>query len=385
MISYKTLANAFENLLNENTSSEISFTIATETGEFIHSVRNRNDITTVINGIFANISSDVSNTNNGLSVVTMTNKFDFVVACKDNEEDIYENRVNAAGNIEKTLITHGNAWFLSNIRDILNNVCEKNIFTELKDENGIDYDVSATYTLDVTGERVQLPELGDCFSFSVYGYYNLIAGGDNSRKWKVYLDGEQLPYISMTIRRVPTQDINVYLSSGMTAKGVTTATTLGVSLECPSIIGEFNSTVKDYLLKGEANIAHVLTVELNAQKNNYLVAFGEIDATATGVLNVGTTITFVEIPPIYGIMAFPSNYVVYYATQKYTNADLYGTENAFGVVIHNDLTYDINVFSKAGLEIFPIPRITVNLENGYIVASQKKITNASNYGLEIMS
>lgn len=309
MIQAKQLSKWFENEIN---GGAFTFKIFTDTGKYKKAIRKHNKITPVINGLYSVQSSDIEDTNTGLTVATITSRIEFVVPCLDDEEDVYQTIVNEDGTTEKTLIQSGNETYLSLIRQRIDEVCSKNYYQTMQDNNGTSYDVSVTYSLESTGTRQQLNEAGDSYSFVVYAYYNAVVNGDNSRAWVVYLDGERIPYLAMTIRRVPSQNANVY--NGIdTTRNVMTSTTFSISMECPSIIGKFNKTIKNYLLNGERNVAHILTVIANDTTQNYLVLFGETDASSQGVLNVGHTLTFGEAYPLYGVISFPETYYIYSA------------------------------------------------------------------------
>lgn len=195
---------------------------------------------------------------------------------------------------------------------MIDNACAQTIFTTMTDKAGKIYDTSVAFSIAVSGNRTQLPELGDCFTFVIYAYYNIVEGGENSRRWQVYLGKDRIPYSSLTLRRVPTQESNVFYGD-LESKNTTTGHTLGVSLECPAIVGEFCNEIKKFILNGSDNGAHILTLICGDKSRTIPVVFGQVDSTASGILNVGLTISFAEAVELLGVVSFPQTYAIYSA------------------------------------------------------------------------
>ena len=76
MIELKKLAKRLESQLNDGLTGDISYKLFTDTGTFKKAYRERNSVITYINGIYYNVSSDISNVYdgaNGFLVGSMTN------------------------------------------------------------------------------------------------------------------------------------------------------------------------------------------------------------------------------------------------------------------------------------------------------------------------
>lgn len=348
MIELKQLAEELEKSLNNGLTGGIEFKIFADTGTFKKSYRVKNTEKTVINAIYSNSASDISNVYTdagGYIVATMTNEAVFVIPCKDEDEDEYEiiNEVDESGKITKNekLLELGNNNFLSQIRKILDNIAAQVINFSLTDSAGNSFDISAVFTLADTGMRGQLPELGDCFTYSLTCAYNIVQYGDNSRQWKIYIDGEAVPYSSMSIQRQTTNETTVYANRGRSTSTLTVADTFAVALEVPSILQGFNSVIKDFLLNGSNAYAHVAKIIANNSTVYKLVVLSDSTATASGVLNVGTKIQINETNEEYGIIAFSSKYKIYRATANSgnitvtTNGELVILYNASGYTFYN--------------------------------------------------
>lgn len=316
MIELKKLAERLESQLNDGLTGDISYKLFTDTGTFKKAYRERNSVITYINGIYSNVSSDISNVYdgaNGFLVGSMTNEVVFVIPCKDDDEDVYA--VIHSPNEpqpEPKLVEIGNNTFISQIRKRLDDIAAKTLyFTETDSENK-SYDVSVAFQLADTGIREQLPELGDCFTFSMQAFYNIIESGDNSRKWKIYLDDIILPYSSMSLQRQTTNETTVYANKGRSTSTLIVADTFSCGIEIPSLLMGFNSIVKDFLLNGSNGYAHVAKIVAGDTTVYKLVVLSENTATASGVLNVGLKLQLNETKEAYGLIAFsPSNYIIY--------------------------------------------------------------------------
>lgn len=316
MIELKKLAERLEAQLNDGLTGDISYKLFTDTGTFKKAYRERNSVITYINGIYSNVSSDISNVYdgaNGFLVGSMTNEVVLVIPCKDDDEDVYA--VVHSPNEPKPepkLVEIGNNTFIAQIRKRLDDIAAKTLYFTENDSENKSYDVSVAFQLADTGIREQLPELGDCFTFSMQAFYNIIESGDNSRKWKIYIDDMVLPYSSMSLQRQTTNETTVYANKGRSTSTLIVADTFSCGIEIPSLLMDFNSIVKDFLLNGSNGYAHVAKFVAGDTIVYKLVVLSEDTATASGVLNVGLKLQLNETKEAYGLIAFsPSNYIIY--------------------------------------------------------------------------
>ena len=289
MIELKKLAKRLESQLNDGLTGDISYKLFTDTGTFKKGIRYYNSVVTYINGIYSNVSSDISNVYdgaNGFLVGSMTNEAVFVVPCKDDDYNVYSVIHHPEGTAESELMEIGNTDFIALIRKRLDDIAAKTLyFTETDSENK-SYDVSVAFQLADTGIREQLPELGDCFTFSMQCFYNIIENGDNSRKWKISIDDIILPYSSMSLQRQTTNETTVYANKGRSTSTLIVADTFSCGIEIPSLLMDFNSIVKDFLLNGSNGYAHVAKIVAGDTTVYKLVVLSEDTATASDVLNV---------------------------------------------------------------------------------------------------
>jgi hypothetical protein len=307
MIKIEQLTNRLNTELNNNSNGFV-FNIFTDTGKFKKCLKKGNTVTEYINALSTVVSSEVVSTNNGTLVGTMTTRTEFIVRCKDHEEDIYRHIISENNEEPPTLIKYGNETFMSQIRGVLDSyVAETKFFTLEETEDGKSFDVSVAFSFTSTGQREIKPIVGDSMTFIIYGYYNIIESGENSRRYELWLDGERVPFSAMTPRRAPTQEQDVYADTkDGSVKATISNTVFGLSLECPSFVGEFSKAIKNYILNGERNKAHLLRLNMNGVESSHLVFFGECSTTAKGILNAGQYISFMDAISDYDLIYFDS-------------------------------------------------------------------------------
>lgn len=370
MITLKQLTDELSSALNAQGNPGVTFVLHNDTGEYTKSVRDYNDVKDVINGIVTLTSSEVENTNDGLTIASLTTRTELLVPCRDTEEDIKQIILNSDGTYGEETARTGNVAFLAAVRDWIDEFCAKNGRATLYDTEGNSFDTSWVYSLVTSGVRQMDSFAGDYFTFVIYADYNLIQGGVNSRSIVLTLDGEQISYSSITPRRVPTQEANVYAKGEAIGKSLTSDTVFGLSVILPATGRKMTGKVFDYILNGNRNEAHFLTVNTPHGNKDYLVQFGQTDATASGVLNVGLTISFVECVPDYELLTFPDTFFIYEATAGSTSTLLFDGENTLYNFGGN------NGFASGENSI-----ANYAIAKGDIIVSLKRITNASSIAL----
>jgi hypothetical protein len=315
MISLSTLAKRIEDSLNEQgRTTGFKFKIATETGEFKTSVREKNDVYTYVNGLItagpSNVTDLTSTGGAGLLYATQTCYLRLVVGLEDTEEDY---------TFGETI--SGYQSRLDSLRNTLNSVFEHNDYDVIEDGD-TNYAVTTIYSFEQTGTREQLPGLGDCMSFNADIYFMFVENGINSRDINCVIDGVKIPFQSIITFRVPTMEGNVYANTkdGST-KNLVSQTTFSVTIELPAIKDETTESIINYLLKGNTD-THLLTYEENGIKKDALVMFGEVKASGETIKNIGQTITLMESSDDYDLISFSNKLYIYRAIMNITSADV---------------------------------------------------------------
>lgn len=370
MITLKQLTDELSSALNAQGNPGVTFVLHNDTGEYTKAVRDYNDVKDVINGIVTLTSSEVENTNDGLTIASLTTRTELLVPCRDTEEDIKQIILNSDGTYGEETARTGNVAFLAAVRDWIDEFCAKNGRATLYDADGNSFDTSWVYSLVTSGVRQMDSFAGDYFTFVIYADYNLIQGGVNSRSIVLTLDGEQISYSTTTPRRVPTQESNVYAGGKAIGKSLTSDTVSGLSVILPATGRKTTKKVFDYLFKGDRNRAHFLNISTPHGNYDYLVQFGQTDGTASGVLNVGLTTSFVECPDDYALLSFPEEFFIYEATAGSASTLLFDGSNTL-----------YNFGENKGFASGENSITNYSIVKGDIIVSLKRITNASSIAL----
>ena len=126
MITLKQLTDELSSALNAQGNPGVTFVLHNDTGDYTKAVRDYNDVTDVINGIVTLTSSEVENTNDGLTIASLTTRTELLVPCRDTEEVIEVNVLNSDGTYGTEVARTGHVKFLASVRDWIDEFCAKN-------------------------------------------------------------------------------------------------------------------------------------------------------------------------------------------------------------------------------------------------------------------
>lgn len=295
MIPLNAIKDDLQSRLNK--AGTLQFILHTHTGKFVRAVKaSVNEIDRKINGLVTLTSSDVETVQTGIDVASMTLKIDFVIRCKDDEDDVYDITVNGE---QGDLLESGNVSYVNQVYNALNNFASKQ-YTGLLKEGDTNYAIACSFDLVNDGVRDKRPTIGDSYTFTVFAYYNIVENGENSKDIEYFLDGYVIPYTSAKIGRQPIAESDVYSGENV-AKATSTATLIYCSLTAPSFYGKFANYVRDFVL-GDSNDVHILTYRCATPSDmgyedyfrSFFVVFGDSSLSAEGVANVGSVVSFSE-------------------------------------------------------------------------------------------
>ena len=313
MIGLETLKNKIQSLLNDVAgSSQLEFVLAMDTGDFQKALKDQynNYDTAFVNGIVSVTDSKVTPTQGGLKISSVTVRAEVVVPLTRNQR-ARTDRTYAGTDLNTTV--EGYEQHLDLIRGIINEVCSQPIVYPETVTGESDYNVAATFAFTVTGTRQRRPQVGDSMTFIFYAYFDIIQGGDNSREYKFFIDGQEVPYIRANITREQTIETDQY-SDDRAAKATSTGGLFQVSFNFPSFISKYSNAIKDFLINGDSNTVHILRVLAGhtfatpntATEFVKVVFIKGVDESVEGTMNAGVTASLVEAPNDYEIMTVPS-------------------------------------------------------------------------------
>lgn len=296
MIPLNAIKDDLQSRLNK--AGTLQFILHTHTGKFVRAVKaSVNEIDRKINGLVTLTSSDVETVQTGIDVASMTLKIDFVIRCKDDEDDVYDITVNGE---KGDLLESGNVSYVNQVYNALNDFASKQYTGLLQAEGNGNYAIACSFDLVNDGVRDKRPTIGDSYTFTVFAYYNIIQNGENSKDIEYFLDGYVIPYTSAKIGRQPIAESDVYSGENV-AKATSTATLMYCSLTAPFFYGKFADYVRDFVL-GDSNDVHILTYRCATPSpmgyedyfRSFFVVFGDSSLSAEGVANVGSVVSFSE-------------------------------------------------------------------------------------------
>ena len=296
MIPLNAIKDDLQSRLNK--AGTLQFILHTHTGKFVRAVKaSVNEIDRKINGLVTLTSSDVETVQTGIDVASMTLKIDFVIRCKDDEDDVYDITVNGE---QGDLLESGNVSYVNQVYNALNDFASKQYTGLLQAEGNGNYAIACSFDLVNDGVRDKRPTIGDSFTFTLFAYYNIVENGENSKNIEYFLDGYVIPYTSAKIGRQPIAESDVYSGENV-AKATSTATLMYCSLTAPSFYGKFADYVRDFVL-GVSNDVHILTYRCATPSpmgyedyfKSFFVVFGDSSLSAEGVANVGSVVSFSE-------------------------------------------------------------------------------------------
>lgn len=289
MITLNDIAKKIQTELNAEQSG-LEFTLHTHSGRFIRAVKKNNEIERKINGLVSLTSSEIEAVQSGAEVASMTVKIDIVVRCKDDEFPVLDITENGEAG---TMLDGGNVSYLNQVANTLNDFASRQFSGTMTDAAGKTFALAYSFGLANDGTRDKRPGIGDSFTFTLFGYYNIIQNGVNSKDIKYYLDGYIIPYSSGKMGRQPVIESDVF-AGDVNAKATTTSSVFYCTLNVPAFVGDFYKKLRSYILDGD-NTVHILTIEYEPNTfKNYFVYFGESSMSVEGVANVGDTVSFSE-------------------------------------------------------------------------------------------
>lgn len=203
------------------------FDISTDTADYKPPVREGNTVTKYIQGVLLESGSEIEQTSTGSFNGAFSAQLEVLCPVVEGDE---------LGIVNERLVDV--------VRQILTNVFVNNAVESQEDADGNTYTVGTFYSMVNSGMRQIVPEVGDSFTFSVALTFFVIQNGISSKDIKIYIDGEQINYMTLGIRRDVVTDQNV---ASTTPDGATTAnvdsSVLVIQLTAPATEGDFTQSV----------------------------------------------------------------------------------------------------------------------------------------------
>lgn len=277
MVELSTLAENIEkglNALSTLNSLGIVFKIHSDAGDYAKALKSRTAKQRYTNGLLSVVSSSIVPVQN-LVVATQSARLEIAVQLPN-------------PNTDTAIITAHRA--------VLDGYFKSTPIQMLTDKDGKTYSVSLAYALASTGNVDNMSPLGTNVTFTVMIDYAMVQNGLNSSQFSITLDGAAVEYVSLTIDRTAAMDSAPYSNTNGAGKNVAVSTALTFSIEIPATTTEnaANAALRDFVLDGDMQTVHTLTVEIGGVSRSYSVVFASNNISLNGIQNAGYTVRFVE-------------------------------------------------------------------------------------------
>ncbi len=179
------------------------FVISTDTTDYKPPERDGNTVTKYIQGVLLESGSEIEQTATGSFNGAFSAQLEVLCPVVEGDE---------LGIVNERLVDA--------VRQILTNVFVQNSVEVQTDADGKEYTVGTLYSMVNSGMRQIVPQVGDSFTFSVALTFFVIQNGISSKDIKIYVEGDEVNYTTLGIRRDAVTDQNV---SSDTGDGATTS------------------------------------------------------------------------------------------------------------------------------------------------------------------
>lgn len=336
MITVAAIASYFENALNALIPSgeNYQFKIWAEAGNFLkpYRVPNTNTVVYPINGQLSVNSSAV--TPNALVMGVNGLTLEFLVPTQPPKASP------AQPDSELAPVQDNQLYFIQQVSKILLKYFVRPINDTMTDENGDSFSMAIYSGVSISGVIDQFAHVGEAMPMSVSITLNFAQGGINGLSINVYMDGEQIPYLTFDPSR--SAQLTTDLQSNATVqKHLSTSTAYGIQFTCPSTIANTATmAVYDYIASSvPTNEAHFVEVEWGEERDDiYLMLFTSANATVRGAEFAGLNANMGEAYQNEEYFSFPASFTV----GTFTSATSSATSLSFTLSATFTVTYAQN-------------------------------------------
>lgn len=291
MINISDLANKLNTDLNAYSFAfgrgKYLFRIILDTANYKKPRRIANEVVFYIHGILNQVNSVIENTSTDDQNGTLGTRLDIAVPIVNKEDE------------------NGNLELSNSVREILDAYFSKSTSGIMQDKNGTNYTFGMEYSFAASGERRQIPLIGDSFTYTVYINYYFSEQGINSKSYQISIDGTQIPFTKFGIRRDSTMEGNV--PSGTAdggAQNIISATVLSINFDMPALRGSVYDLIFDYILNGADNVGHLVAITSGETTKNFVMTFAESSLNLDTVLTGAISVSLAEVMTANGVYTY---------------------------------------------------------------------------------
>lgn len=274
MISIATLAKNIQDSLNANDHG-LTFEVFYDAGTFKESVKTRTSKIRYINCLLT-INSSATVPIQGTIVASLNTTLTILAPLPHDPEKVKES--------------------VATYRDVLDD-CFTGSSVQILTDNDKAYTVAITYAPADTGTFEIRPGIGSSLDFIVHIEYGYVENGLNSSDIEFTLDGNAIPYMSVTTSKMPTTETNAYSDASGKGGSRNSSFIHAFEFEMPTLANNaVSDTITNALFSDSMNGVHTLTVKANknAEPVTYKVILGNINLNLEGVDNGKLTFSLIE-------------------------------------------------------------------------------------------
>lgn len=300
MIKLSQIAEMFENGLNSLYGNpEIKFHIWSDVGKFDQPYRDGNTITHYITG---NLKS-TSSANDANLLVMGTNDLSLEISIP-----LKRPRTNAKQSEEDLrAVQNGQYPFVEEIKNVLNGYFQEAQSVIIPDGED-NYSVSFSAGVSISGVVDIASQLGKHVTASVYVQLYFIKGGTISRDVQVTFDNVLIPYQHVDTARANVIERDVYAGK-LVSKGISSSSAFSLDLNFPSNADNTTQELIDFVLRGEPNTAHFVSVKWgNIGEDLYLMTVDNVTTRAEGVTIAGISAALIEVTENPELLSLPAGF-----------------------------------------------------------------------------
>lgn len=307
VIKAEQIAEIFEDGLNELLDYDgVSFHLWANAGEVIEPVRTGNAVYVTIDGSVRTSSSAM--TANVLKMGVNTLSIEFSVP-------VVPPKTTASQTADDLIpVKDRQLWFVNYICAVISDYFTQYQTMTLEDDAGDSYTVGMIAGVTLP-QAISLDAfMGNALPVNVYAECYIVEGGVNSRQIKIYIDGVEQPFQSVTPERDGLLSSDVH--SGTTvSRSLLTSSGFVLQVTMPAnTVYSFSDDAADFLFGGSPNVAHFLKISYGDTDYNYLVTITKATAGIAEVKNASFTLELTEVEDNVQLLDFPDGFEVGYFT-----------------------------------------------------------------------
>lgn len=262
--------------------TEYNFNIVTDTGEYREPLRQKNVVTSYVNGVFSLQSVDFQQLNDGRVAAGFEFLLKFTLPLDDRTP------LDGTGKEYKTLI---------DFRQKLSDKLAGATLVEIE-KDGKTYVGGAMFNLPMPNANAIRQHIGKSIEYSCTIALALLDGGVNTSKLALSIDGVKVPFTGIKITRTPTLSADLMSKSKNDESTVyAESTQFKIEFSMPAVSDNCSSAVMLYILGvDDGNKPHMVKVEVKDKADwttEKAMIFGGCEVQGSGMSNLLYSVSLV--------------------------------------------------------------------------------------------